>query len=160
LIELLIVVAIVGIIAAIAIPSLLAARVAANESAAIGDIRTVISAELAYHSRSGGNYGTLPCLSTPSGPGCLPSYPISAPTFLDSAIAALTTKSGYGRTFDGNAVPGGLSCFAYHATPVSFGLTGVRGFTGDCSGRICSTPDGTPIPPLTGPLPGACFAIQ
>jgi prepilin-type N-terminal cleavage/methylation domain-containing protein len=44
LIELLIVVAIIGIIAAIAIPSLLRARVSANESATIGDIRTVISA--------------------------------------------------------------------------------------------------------------------
>ena len=43
LIELLIVVAIIGIIAAIAIPSLLRARVSANESATIGDIRTVIS---------------------------------------------------------------------------------------------------------------------
>src|SRR5438067_2350570 len=49
LIELLIVVAIIGIIAAIAIPSLLRARVAANEAAVIGDTRTVISAEAAYH---------------------------------------------------------------------------------------------------------------
>ena len=47
LIELLIVVAIIGIIAAIAIPSLLRARVSANEAATIGDIRTVISAEAA-----------------------------------------------------------------------------------------------------------------
>ena len=45
LIELLIVVAIIGIIAAIAIPSLLRARVSANEAATIGDIRTVISAD-------------------------------------------------------------------------------------------------------------------
>ena len=47
LIELLIVVAIIGIIAAIAIPSLLRARVSANEAATIGDIRTLISAEAA-----------------------------------------------------------------------------------------------------------------
>ena len=47
LIELLIVVAIIGIIAAIAIPSLLRARVSSNEAAAVGDIRTVISAEAA-----------------------------------------------------------------------------------------------------------------
>src|SRR5215467_8872483 len=56
LIELLIVVAIIGIIAAIAIPSLLRARVSANESATIGDIRTVISAEAAYQSSNGGFY--------------------------------------------------------------------------------------------------------
>ena len=56
LIELLIVVAIIGIIAAIAIPSLLRARVSANESATIGDIRTVISAQAAYQSANGGWY--------------------------------------------------------------------------------------------------------
>src|SRR5207249_2735260 len=48
LIELLIVVAIIGIIAAIAIPSLLRARISANESATIGDIRTVISSEAVH----------------------------------------------------------------------------------------------------------------
>ncbi|HXY38472.1 MAG TPA: prepilin-type N-terminal cleavage/methylation domain-containing protein, partial [Vicinamibacteria bacterium] len=50
LIELLIVVAIIGIIAAIAIPSLLRARISANEAATIGDTRTVISAQAAYQS--------------------------------------------------------------------------------------------------------------
>ena len=83
LIELLIVVAIIGIIAAIAIPSLLRARVSANESATIGDIRTVISAQAAYQSANGGYYdGNLTCLN---GPGsCIPNYPATAPTFLDS----------------------------------------------------------------------------
>ena len=61
LIELLIVVAIIGIIAAIAIPSLLRARVSANEAAAIGDIRTVISAQAAYQSSNAGFYDNLPC---------------------------------------------------------------------------------------------------
>jgi type IV pilus assembly protein PilA len=64
LIELLIVVAIIGIIAAIAIPSLLRARVAANEAAAVGDIRTVISAQAAYHATNGGWYeGNIVCLN-------------------------------------------------------------------------------------------------
>ena len=53
LIELLIVVAIIGIIAAIAIPSLLRARVSANEAQAIGDTRSVISAEQTYASANG-----------------------------------------------------------------------------------------------------------
>ena len=77
LIELLIVVAIIGIIAAIAIPSLLRARVSANESATIGDIRTVISGQAAFQSANGGWYaGSLSCLSNPSGGGaCIPSYP-------------------------------------------------------------------------------------
>ena len=56
LVELLIVVAIIGIIAAIAIPSLLAARRASNESAAIGNLRTIGSAEATYYANKG-EYG-------------------------------------------------------------------------------------------------------
>ena len=83
LIELLIVVAIIGIIAAIAIPSLLRARVTANESATIGDIRTVISAEAAYHASTGGYYGTPECLGAPG--DVHPELPdVRRPTFLDS----------------------------------------------------------------------------
>ena len=59
LIELLIVVAIIGIIAAIAIPSLLRARVSANEAQAIGDTRSVISAEQTYASANGGFFSDL-----------------------------------------------------------------------------------------------------
>ena len=55
LIELLIVVAIIGIIAAIAIPNLLASRRAANESAAVGTLRTIVSAESTYQSTKGNN---------------------------------------------------------------------------------------------------------
>src|SRR5687768_18592341 len=96
LIELLIVVAIIGIIAAVAIPSLLRARISANESAAIGDIRSVISAEAAYASATSGFYGELTCLSLP-GP-CISNY--AGPSFLDSAIgvSSLMHKSGYSRT--------------------------------------------------------------
>jgi prepilin-type N-terminal cleavage/methylation domain-containing protein len=73
LIELLIVVAIIGIIAAIAIPSLLRARIAANETAAIGDTRAVISAEHAYAASNGASYGTMLCLGSPTSCGSVPS---------------------------------------------------------------------------------------
>jgi len=162
LIELLIVVAIIGIIAAIAIPSLLRARVSANEAATTGDIRSVISAEAAYHSASGGYYGTLSCLVAPDGAGCIPSYPTTAPTFIDSQIGSQQAKSGYNRSMDDTAtVPLGLSCYVYHATPSNPGQTGVRGFGGGCSGVICATADGTPIP-TTGPgaMSPACLPIQ
>jgi prepilin-type N-terminal cleavage/methylation domain-containing protein len=164
LIELLIVVAIIGIIAAIAIPSLLRARVSANEAATIGDIRTVISAQAAYHSASGGYYGLLPCLNAPQAAGCIANYPATAPTFLDSALAApVVTKSGYTRTFTGAPVPGGLSCFVYSGVPANLGQSGVRGLAGDCSGKICYTPDGSAVP--TTPLPSlaltpTCNVIQ
>jgi type IV pilus assembly protein PilA len=160
LIELLIVVAIIGIIAAIAIPSLLRARVSANESATIGDIRTVISAEAAYHSANGGFYGVITCLTAPSGGGCIPSYPPTGPTFLDSQISALVARSGYDRSFDQNVIPGGVSCYTYHATPSVPNQTGVRGFAGDCSGRICFTPSGGAVPTVSAALAPSCNSLQ
>jgi prepilin-type N-terminal cleavage/methylation domain-containing protein len=160
LIELLIVVAIIGIIAAIAIPSLLRARVSANESATIGDTRTVISAQAAYQSSNAGFYdGKLTCLVKPSG-GCIPSYPTNAPTFIDSQIAAVTPKSGYTRSYNPSAVPAPLpgtaspssaSAYVYGATPVSLGQTGVRGFMGDSSGLLCYTPSGAMPGQVAGP---------
>jgi len=151
LIELLIVVAIIGIIAAIAIPSLLRARVSANEAATIGDIRTVISAQAAYQSANGGWYsGSMTCLSTPV--GCIPNYPANGPTFLDANITALTAKSGYARSFDSGptvAVNSNISdptnstsSYVYLAAPVTSGQSGVRGFGGDASGVLCFTPAG------------------
>ncbi|HXY38473.1 MAG TPA: prepilin-type N-terminal cleavage/methylation domain-containing protein [Vicinamibacteria bacterium] len=152
LIELLIVVAIIGIIAAIAIPSLLRARVSANEAATIGDIRTVISAQAAYHSANGGFYAsTLTCLAVPTAGGCIPNYPTNGPTFIDSAIASLQPKSGYDRAMQPGQPPALLpsatgasstGSYAYTATPVVAGQTGVRGFGGDAAAAVCFTPSG------------------
>jgi type IV pilus assembly protein PilA len=165
LIELLIVVAIIGIIAAIAIPALLRARVSANEAANIGDIRTVISAEAAYQSSDGGFYGLITCLATPS--NCLANYATSAPTFLDSNIATnSSTKSGYNRGFIAGsvaAVPAtvanagtAIADYDFYATPMTQNMSGVRGFSGDSSGRVCFTPSGTQPPSL----PVTCNVIQ
>jgi type IV pilus assembly protein PilA len=162
LIELLIVVAIIGIIAAIAIPSLLRARVSANEAGAIGDIRTVISAQAAYQSANGGWYdGNLQCLYTPANGSCIPNYPANAPTFLDSVIANQIAKSGYNRSFAPGPAPANFSSaissgtsvasYVYLASPVSNGQTGVRGFGGDSSGVLCFTPAGT-APATTVPM--------
>jgi prepilin-type N-terminal cleavage/methylation domain-containing protein len=171
LIELLIVVAIIGIIAAIAIPSLLRARVSANESATIGDIRTIISAQAAYQSANGGWYSpSLACLSNPFA-NCIPNYPAGSPTFIDSALGAGLSKSGYNRTFmAGNVAapintrltgPGSLAGYAYTASPVNQGQTGVRGFGGDASGVLCTTSDGTAPPTVNGALNLAgCDVLQ
>jgi len=141
LIELLIVVAIIGIIAAIAIPSLLRARVSANEAAAIGDTRTVISAEAAYQSANSGFYGQLTCMATPS--SCIPSY--AGPTFLDSSLAgnASNTKQGYARswfaqtaTSGTTGLSGAVDTFCYQSQPAVANKTGVRSFGGDSSGVV------------------------
>ena len=169
LIELLIVVAIIGIIAAIAIPSLLRARVSANESATLGDIRTLISAQAAYQSANGGFYdGNLDCLTDPD--TCIPAYPTNAPTFLDSQLASQQSKSGYNRLFTGGAIPANLptnvsspssvSVYAYDATPVNVGQTGVRGFGADSSGRICFTNDGSAVGQVAGVLPPNCQDLR
>jgi type IV pilus assembly protein PilA len=152
LIELLIVVAIIGIIAAIAIPALIRARVSSNESATIGDIRTVISAQAAYQSTNGGWYESdFTCMAKNG--GCVPSVPTQAPTYLDSQIAALMPKSGYGRATPafgpGPPAPiptisaSSVLSYVYTATPIMLGRSGVRGFGGDSSGIICYSVDGT-----------------
>jgi prepilin-type N-terminal cleavage/methylation domain-containing protein len=162
LIELLIVVAIIGIIAAIAIPSLLRARVSANESATIGDIRTVISAQAAFQSANGGWYtGTFSCLNNVVPGTCIPNYPANAPTFLDTNVAGLAAKSGYTRFFAPGSTPAPLNTnvsgtdsvasYVYLASPVSNGQTGVRGFGGDASGVLCFSTDGTQ-PATTGTI--------
>jgi prepilin-type N-terminal cleavage/methylation domain-containing protein len=138
LIELLIVVAIIGIIAAIAIPSLLRARVSANETAAIGDTRTVISAEAAYQSAASGFYGELSCLAVP-GP-CIAGY--SGPSFLDTTITTTVVKQGYARSVNYGAaiaIPGltsAHSTYCYQSSPIVPGVTGVRAFGGDASGVV------------------------
>ena len=138
LIELLIVVAIIGIIAAIAIPSLLRARVSANEAQAIGDTRTVISAEQTDASANCGLFDDLTFLSA-AGPIGIPGYPAAAPEFLGTDIARATpyTKSGYIRGWSDGGVgqPVGLDVarcsgtsvtnYCYESNPAS-ALTDVR----------------------------------
>ena len=166
LIELLIVVAIIGIIAAIAIPSLLRARVSANEAGTIGDIRSVISAQAAFQSAANGWYAPIDCLSTPT--TCIIGYPSTAPTFADSTITATTPKSGYNRSFTPGVVPSTLPTtlanvidgFCYGALPSTVGQTGVRGFGGDASGRVCQNIGGTDECGGAALLPATCIVIQ
>ena len=165
LIELLIVVAIIGIIAAIAIPSLLRARVSANEAGTIGDIRSVISAEAAFQSAANGWYAPIACLNVPA--PCLIGYPTSAPTFMDATMVALTAKSGYNRNFIAGLVVTGtpttlvgvLDGFCYGASPSSIGQTGVRGFGGDASGRVCQNITGV-TECTVAKLAATCTVIQ
>ena len=151
LIELLIVVAIIGIIAAIAIPSLLRARIAANEAGGVGDSRAVGSSEVAYSSSNGGFFGQMSCLATPTSCGWAPG----TTPFLDAQLGALTTKQGYARSFlpgnVGNGSPDtGIMTFVYAATPAAVAQTGNRGFAIDHTGLICFTTTGA-VPGLVAP---------
>ena len=165
LIELMIVVAIIGIIAAIAIPSLLRARVSANEAQAIGDTRSVISAEQTYASAICGFFGPLTdlCRTCRNCVGVnIPNYPTIAPEFVggDLGRTNVYAKSGYDRQWQGlvsvsadttRCSNQSFSDYCYHATPTNLGLTGVRGFMGSAVGAIYVTQDGTLVPcPVSG----------
>jgi hypothetical protein len=120
-----------------------------NVAAALGDVRTVMSAEAAYTTVNGGCYDSLACLGDPQ--GCISSYPACAPTFVDSAIASGRVKQGYLRTFTpgASACGGGLSksstrTFAYVVAPSVPGKTGTCSFCGDSTGVICYRADGRP----------------
>jgi len=124
LIELLIVVVIIGIIAAIAIPNLLAARRSANEGSAISSLRTLHGAEMTYASTYGnGNYGTLASMGTNG--------------LIDSVLAS-ATKSGY--SFTESKVDGTSSA------PASFFIgntpTSPTGVTATGTRKFCILTDG------------------
>ncbi len=138
LIELLIVVAIILIIAAIAIPNLLRSRMAANEASAVGSIRTINTSAVTYSSTypNVGFPATLPALG-----GAAPCTAASTGACLLDQVLAAGTKSGYtfAWTSDGNTPSVG---YTIAATPVSVGTTGQRMFCSDMSGVIRFDPSG------------------
>ena len=138
LIELLIVVAIIGIIAAIAVPGLLRARMSGNEASAIGSMRAVNTAQQNYAQQCNGFAPVLTELGT-TGAGAFLSP--------DLSMAAAPTKSGYTIALavgaGGAAIPAPpAGCTAtttnYYAsaTPLTVGSTGTRAFATDEGGSI------------------------
>jgi type IV pilus assembly protein PilA len=133
LIELLIVVAIILIIAAIAIPNLLRSKMAANEASAVATMRTMNTAAVAFST----TYGGYPLKLTNLGPAATPSS--TAADLIDSVLATdPATKSGYTFTWTGTA-----GSYTLVAAPVSQGVTGQRGFFTNQSGVIRADPSGT-----------------
>jgi prepilin-type N-terminal cleavage/methylation domain-containing protein len=137
LIELLIVVAIILIIAAIAIPNLLRSRIAANEASAVQSMRTITTVQNTYNSTYGVGYS--PSLLSLGPPAAPPPSPAGA-DLIDSVFAA-GTKSGYIFTYTPSAAVGGIIYnYVLNADPVTPGSTGQRHFFTDQSGVIRANP--------------------
>jgi type IV pilus assembly protein PilA len=133
LIELLIVVAIILIIAAIAIPNLLRAKIAANEASAVGSLRTINTSSVEYSTTYGGYETTLLSLGGPAGGSAA-----STSAELIDAVLAGGTKSGYAFTYTTGSTDSNGNVLAYTLTavPTSIGVTGQREFFTDQSGVI------------------------
>ena len=129
LIELLIVVAIILIIAAIAIPNLLGSRMAANEASAVGSLRTLNTACVTYSSTYG--IGFPPALAN-LGPA--PTASAAAADLIDSVLVT-GTKTGYNFVYTAGAPDAGgfVDTYTINANPVVPGQSGVRYFFTDQS---------------------------
>jgi type IV pilus assembly protein PilA len=153
LIELLIVVAIILIIAAIAIPNLLRARIAANEASAVGSVRTLNTAEVTYSTTYGTGFAPLASLGGPA--ACTAA---AATACLIDPVLTVGTKSGYvvaavAATGAGSVISP-FNTFEDNATPLSTS-TGTRAFCSDQSGVIRYNLTGTAI----GTGVGTCAAV-
>ncbi len=141
LIELLIVVAIILIIAAIAIPNLLRARIAANESSAASAIRTINTAEVAYYTSYQQYSAALTALG-PGGPTAVcPAPPVAATSCLiDGVLANNGVVAGQGKSGYSFTETGTLTTYNTEANPLTPNTTGVRSFCSVEDGVIRFTP--------------------
>jgi type IV pilus assembly protein PilA len=162
LLELLIVVAIILIIAAVAIPNLTRSKMSANETSAIYTLKAIVTSSQTYSATYGNSYpASLGALGGPLGATvatCDNSLLLDS-ALTNNGVGNTSQKSGYMITY----VPGtpitapppgcnnpGVNSFTLYAVPVQLGSTGQRGFLTDPSGTIHVTTDGS-IPTATNP---------
>lgn len=146
LVELLIVVALMGVLAALSAPFLIAAKVASNEASAIGSMKAINSAQAAYTGSCGGNYYTTSINTLIAGDYLSPDV-------------ALLPKSGFNVAMasGGGASPGAADCTGgatetgYYATAVPrSGQAGRRGFATNQGGVVWEDRSGVaPVEPFT-----------
>ena len=132
LIELLIVVAIILIIAAIAIPNLLRSRMSANQSAAVATIRNINNSQAAYIAEFGSAVGYADTL-VKLGPG--PTCDVTHACLIDNVLACLAKpciKSGYGYFLTSATI----GDYTTTATPIIMGTSGLINFCGPDDGVI------------------------
>jgi prepilin-type N-terminal cleavage/methylation domain-containing protein len=167
LIELLIVVAIIGIVAAIAVPGLLRARMAGNEASTIGSLRAINSANINYQTNCAAGAGYASSLvelgSTPTAGG----QPFISP---DLGVASPIVKSGYSLSYAvmnniANATCTGAASvqanYLSTAMPLALGTTGTRYFASSEAQTIFQhTAAITAINTSGTPTPNAAVAIK
>jgi type IV pilus assembly protein PilA len=124
LVEIMIVVAIIILLAAIAIPNLLRARHNANEAAAIGSLRTLSTAMESYRAAQ----------NTPEYPTALGQLTSANPPYIDATLAG-GTKQGYSFSY---ARAANSNQYTVSATPITSTVTGTRSFSVDEDGVIMS----------------------
>jgi prepilin-type N-terminal cleavage/methylation domain-containing protein len=155
LIELLIVVAVILVIAAIAIPSLLRAKIAANEASAVHTVREISTAEVGYHTTFT-SIGFAPTLVNLGGPQpCTPS--VLTACILDDQVST-GLKSGY-QFFAAGFASGGSTVnteYVASSAPLSFNQSGIRDFCMVTDGVLRIQTGGPGIPPA--PTVAACLA--
>lgn len=149
LIELLIVIAIILIIAAIAIPNLLRSRMAANEASAVSGIRAITTAEHAY-SAAYPDVGYT-CSLTSLGPPASGQRPATTGSDILDPVVSAGIKSGYSFALTNcSGTPG--ADYESSAAPLNIGGTGQRAFCSDASGIIQYSVDGKVADCVSGKL--------
>jgi prepilin-type N-terminal cleavage/methylation domain-containing protein len=162
LIELLIVVAIIGIIAAIAVPGLLRARMSGNEASAIGSLRAINSGQAAFSSSCGNGFYAdklSNLFKSPSGGTGFISPDLSQDTTSKSGYTVVLAKAASASDASTASCTSFTPVSGYYASavPVTLNGTGTRSFATDVRGTIfqkvnSATADADPIPTTATPV--------
>jgi prepilin-type N-terminal cleavage/methylation domain-containing protein len=166
LVELLIVVAVIGIIAAIAVPGMVRARMSGNEAAAVGSLRSINSGEAAFASSCGNGFfaDSLSNLAkAPAGGTSFISPDLAADTstkngYLVNLKAAATTTASATDACSGAWTP--TRAYYASAVPVQFNGTGTRSFATDVRGTIFQASTATATSPIGDPIASSASPIQ